>query len=269
MTPLSYEDRQDPFYVGYKPTPPRHRSTMIFVIILVMSWVCFASLLFVLAERDPGEAVWSISNEQTWTGLLIEHPYPMLVTPNKTLLVVSMGKRGAHDQLTGFFNTQVSISGYELQRDGRRMIELSPSSIRPILLAEQTLIPTPELEIIDNEPHTFVGEMIDGKCYLGAMKPGDGFAHRACAVLCLKGGLPPMFAPDRPVPDASLPLILYDGAAHIPEDLHAFVGCRVEFEARSAQIGTLPVIVVETGSIRATETLEPPHQIGIFRRPGG
>jgi hypothetical protein len=36
-----------------------------------------------------------------------------------------------------------------------------------------------------------VGEVVDFKCYLGAMKPGSGVTHRGCAALCVQGGIPP------------------------------------------------------------------------------
>jgi hypothetical protein len=36
------------------------------------------------------------------------------------------------------------------------------------------------------------GEIVDYKCFLGAMKPGDGKTHKACAALCISGGIPPM-----------------------------------------------------------------------------
>ncbi len=39
---------------------------------------------------------------------------------------------------------------------------------------------------------TLKGEIIDPKCYLGAMKPGGGKTHKACAMLCISGGVPPM-----------------------------------------------------------------------------
>ncbi len=38
--------------------------------------------------------------------------------------------------------------------------------------------------------HTLVGEIVDTKCYLGAMKPGRGKPHRGCASLCIRGGIP-------------------------------------------------------------------------------
>ena len=43
-------------------------------------------------------------------------------------------------------------------------------------------------------PVTLRGEIVDTKCYLGAMRPGEGKVHRACANLCLMGGIPPMLA---------------------------------------------------------------------------
>jgi hypothetical protein len=38
------------------------------------------------------------------------------------------------------------------------------------------------------------GEIVDGKCYLGVMNPGSGKVHRDCAVRCLSGGVPILFA---------------------------------------------------------------------------
>ena len=43
------------------------------------------------------------------------------------------------------------------------------------------------------------GEICDGKCLAGAMRPGNGLAHKACANLCLLGDIPPVFATTGPV----------------------------------------------------------------------
>jgi hypothetical protein len=47
---------------------------------------------------------------------------------------------------------------------------------RPTMLGEQTL----------------VGEIVDSKCYLGVMNPGALTPHRACAIRCISGGIPPV-----------------------------------------------------------------------------
>ena len=37
-----------------------------------------------------------------------------------------------------------------------------------------------------------MGEIVDSKCYLGVMNPGRLASHRACAVRCISGGIPPI-----------------------------------------------------------------------------
>lgn len=39
---------------------------------------------------------------------------------------------------------------------------------------------------------TLKGEIVDSKCYLGVMNPGNLKAHRACAINCIQGGVPPV-----------------------------------------------------------------------------
>src|SRR6266496_5186212 len=39
---------------------------------------------------------------------------------------------------------------------------------------------------------TVTGEIVDSKCYLGVMNPGQGKVHRDCAARCLSGGTPPL-----------------------------------------------------------------------------
>jgi hypothetical protein len=224
---------------------------MLLVIIIICVWTLLSALLLVLAQRSPGEAVWDISNEKAWSGLLTDDPYPILVTPEESLLVVSMGKVGAHDRLAPYFGTQVTLSGYELEREGRRMIELSPNGIAPATTVAQIDLPT--LEVLDDQPALHTGEIIDGKCFLGAMKPGDGFAHRSCAILCLKGGLPPMFAPDGLDADRQFPLVILEGKALLPEELHQFVACRIELRAHRARFGTIPLLLIAPDTIRVVE----------------
>lgn len=51
------------------------------------------------------------------------------------------------------------------------------------------------------------GEICDGKCYSGGMKPGSGLAHRACARLCLTGEVPAVFVVASPIAGHSFLLL--------------------------------------------------------------
>jgi hypothetical protein len=50
---------------------------------------------------------------------------------------------------------------------------------------------TADPELVRLAEGEFVGELVDTKCFLGVMRPATGKVHRACAVRCLSGGVPP------------------------------------------------------------------------------
>jgi hypothetical protein len=47
---------------------------------------------------------------------------------------------------------------------------------------------------VDFGDRTLSGEIVDAKCYLGVMNPGEGTPHRDCAGVCIRGGIPPLLA---------------------------------------------------------------------------
>ncbi|MFC4232581.1 Rieske 2Fe-2S domain-containing protein [Parasediminibacterium paludis] len=57
-------------------------------------------------------------------------------------------------------------------------------------LLTNTYIPVPNIRYIGKVALT--GEIIDPKCYFGAMNPGFGKPHRSCAIRCIEGGIMPM-----------------------------------------------------------------------------
>ena len=190
-------DQRDDFYVGYLPIPHAH-ARLIRVGVPALLWLC-ALVVGALAwtQRDPGPASWSALGDGaigTWTGIYRAEPYPMLESTNNngqpvTYLIVRQGKLGAPDTLDIHDGKRVWVEGWAIRRQGRTMIELAPDEgFRPDI--EQTTYspPTPPEQL---GTVTLRGEIVDSKCYLGAMKPGDGKAHRACATLCINGGIPP------------------------------------------------------------------------------
>ena len=193
------------FYVGYLPTPAHDRRfTRILAVAVALAAVAIAVLCNAFA-RPTGSGVWDTGSEVTLEGELVAKPFPMLRVARgdgtvERVLLVEMGKHGADARVAPFARadgTRVAVQarGYLIARDGQRMLELSEDApiaaggvMPPATLPER--IGTVELE----------GEIVDSKCWLGVMKPGDGKAHRDCATLCIRGGIPPSIvcrAPDR------------------------------------------------------------------------
>lgn len=213
-------------YVGYLPVPRRILLFIRVVVPLTLWAMVLVGLLVVYARKPACNGFWDISQERVWTGTLFAQPYPMLLAdgddPGPHLLV-GIGKFGVHDLVTPHSGTKVRITGYPLRRHGRRMIELSPEgAIQPA-----TGPPTSALNWAAGGEWQGNGELVDGKCFFGAMKPGDGRAHRACALLCIRGGLPLMLAV--PTPDQGHQMILVTGpeGSQIDPGLLEWVGLPV------------------------------------------
>jgi len=134
-------------------------------------------------------------------GALTARPYPPLrVTdaeiwqPGHALLLSGQGKNGVQDRAQALDGALVTVSGIPLTRGEIDMPQLRGDE--PGLSAADGIGIWPDRTPLGRWRIT--GEVCDGKCYAGAMRPGEGLAHKACANLCIVGGVPPIFvAPDR------------------------------------------------------------------------
>ncbi len=249
------EANTNDFYVGYLPLPTAHRRSLSFVIPAILLVLVGAGAIIAAAQRDPGPAVWDTTAPHQWTGTLIAHPYPMLLDDASGALipVVEMGKLGSQERLTPLDATRIRLEGFALTRADRHIIELldDDSAIHQLAAAA-----TPPTLSINPHPITLTGEILDAKCYLGAMKPGDGRAHKACAELCIAGGIPPMlFTHDGgtgPGSGGAAPrhLILADAEGRSARDLvRGFLGEPVTVSGRLATLAGTEFLLIDEGAI--------------------
>ena len=182
-------------YVGYMPMPKRVRRT-VRIAVPVLVWLMLIPAYFWASAAQPAEpATWDTSASQTYTGTLVLDPYPFLVTDEGPRLIVEAGKIGSQARFdssktaapSGPQNgATVTLTGYPLELGDRRMIELlgNDNAVQINEPPKATFAPTAPRAVI------LRGEIVDAKCNLGAMKPGTGPTHRACAMLCVRGGIP-------------------------------------------------------------------------------
>lgn len=193
------------FYVGYLRMPAgltrflRWTAPVLIGTALATAWSLSRS------QNNPGDGVWH-DDAESLVGRLSTTPYPhirILSTQHgdtaqsiETVLLVSEGKHGGGERVAALDGRIARVRGTILERDGRRLLELSKTNA----VSVEESMPEPQATrlaahngIITLGPVTLRGEIIDPKCYSGAMKPGEGKAHKECATLCIAGGIPPMF----------------------------------------------------------------------------
>lgn len=181
-------ERED-FYIGYLPHAPRRLGRLIrnVCIALLGVAVLVASALVFGLQKLP-LSVFEFGQVQEFEGYIQAKPYPTLLVKNgdslAQYLLVAEGKHGA--DVIGFDGKNVKLKGTRIYRDGLTMIEVVAGSLQSVGAATAN-IPTSDLG-----QFTLVGEIVDSKCYLGVMNPGETKVHRECAVRCISGGVPPM-----------------------------------------------------------------------------
>lgn len=253
--PSSREAPADEIYVGYLPVPRGYARFLRLVVPALVAVVVAAAALAPLAGRSPGPAVWDTDTLVEVEGVAIEQPYAILrILDNETpggvraVPLVQEGKRGGREIVAGMSGHRVRLRGYWLARDGRRLLEVVEPATRvdgalPPSLAAAPLPARREAAVLS-------GEIIDPKCYFGAMKPGEGKTHKACATLCVKGGIPPMLA-TRDAAGAPRYVLLADPAGGpANEFVLPYVGDRVTLRGVLGAIDDFPVLTIAADGIR-------------------
>jgi hypothetical protein len=245
------EDK-DPFYVGYLPLPT---SLNFFVkAIIGASVLGVIALAFVIAPRqqDPGSG--SLNSEAVAIeGHLGIEPYPIVYVEDpesaagvRGVLLVSSFKFGAWDRVADSHGKRVRAQGQFISRGGRGMFQLIDGEDAVVVLSDDS---TPAA-IQSLGDHTLVGEIAGAKCFLGVMKPGFGKTHRACAVRCISGGIPPIFI-TRDVEGKATVYLLTDadhGAVN-DDDVFSYVSEPVELAGRLERHGDLLVYAIDPSKI--------------------
>lgn len=246
----------DEFYVGYLAMPRGHRRFLTAAIPACLTLMLASALALAFTQPAPGLGVWDIDAPVSLTGDLHATPYPMLRVSEPAAdaglyLLVQPGKLGAAGVVAPHDALPATVRGYLLHRDGRRIIELDAAA--SALAVAPAAAPTPPPEIAwQAERVTLSGEILDAKCYIGAMKPGHGRGHKACAITCIQGGIPPVLVTATPQGPAYHLLVDQVGAPLTDEALATILPIVAEFVSvtgRPGRLGEWHVLAIDPAAV--------------------
>jgi hypothetical protein len=238
------------FYIGYDNAVPKPLAQFL-IKLAAMLLVALAAAAFLISRNinDPGNG--DYGNDVTLNGTLIAEPEPVLRIaaddrhPPHAVMLAGEGKTGVQLQAATLSGTQVAIAGTLLRRGPIDMLVTAPQSIRP----EPAHGPVPATPVSLGR-WRLAGEICDGKCNTGAMRPGNGLAHKACANLCIVGGVPPVFVSTSPVGGATFFLLAGPVGATLPSDLYDLVALRVEVEGEIVKLDDLFILRTDLKTAR-------------------
>jgi hypothetical protein len=236
----------DGFFVGWSGRlPPGQRIFVVFIVAAALTVFLGLALALTATLDDPGGGTVDWGYEATASGVLTTRPYPLLhLASGHTLMLSGLGKSGV-DADPALAGRSVAVSGFMLKRGTLDMLQSSRDEVVAANAAPAE-IPAP----VPLGRWRLTGEICDGKCYAGAMRPGNGLAHKACASLCVLGGVPPVFVATAPVGGSVFMLLAGAGDAPMPETLRDVIGVRVTLDGDVERIGDLVVFHADANTVR-------------------
>lgn len=198
---MSDQDAHD-FYIGYYPkAPASYRRPIAIGITVIGILVILVALILATTQRKFSDNRFEFGTLTEIQGTLVVDPVPRLVIgpaeSQKSILLVGFGKCGAEETIETIENArgilldgrEVTLRGTLIYGEGKTLMELTegPESLMATGSDPKPVEASRSLGV--SQVH---GKIIDPKCYFGVMKPGEGKTHRACAVRCISGGIPPV-----------------------------------------------------------------------------
>jgi hypothetical protein len=213
----------DEFYIGWENQAPAGIGKRVRGVVGLLLAIAIAlGVALAAAQGTIGVSVFEWGKVKSFSGILKAQPYPHLLvprpgssggqTPFSSYYLVKPFKFGLDVESSKRFDGRaVNLEGTLIYRGNQTMIEVVDGSIRSIddPTFERLSIPTLATSL---GRQTLIGEIVDSKCYLGVMNPGALIPHRACAIRCISGGIPPvLLVRQRNGPALYLLLVSRDG----------------------------------------------------------
>lgn len=184
--------------------PARNKKALLALLVPLFFFLPFIAWLVVSHETPFNDHEFELGTEREFQGIYFSMPQPLIILDeaflpeghDKEAILLGYGKFGAQSTIRkwmanhgNFEGKRIRIRGTLLRGDQKILIELTQgeNALRNVERAlTYPIRQTPAKAIMVK------GEIIDPKCWFGAMKPGEGKVHKSCAIRCISGGIPPV-----------------------------------------------------------------------------
>ncbi|HEX4349995.1 MAG TPA: hypothetical protein VH251_06400 [Verrucomicrobiae bacterium] len=190
----------DEFYIGWQDkAAPGIGKTVRRAVIALLLVALLLPIALAISQRMIGVGAFEWGTQKNFSGIFQAQPYPHLLVPRpgnvgnqpafSAYYLVDQWKFGLSPETVAPFDGKfVTLKGTLIYRGNQTMVETLPGWIQ---VAEKTSVPHLP-QSIPLGKQTLTGEIVDSKCFLGVMNPGQLAPHRGCAIRCISGGVPPV-----------------------------------------------------------------------------
>ncbi|MEM7385994.1 MAG: hypothetical protein AAF514_13725 [Verrucomicrobiota bacterium] len=244
--------KNEEFFIGWESKPdPGIRNFLRSRTVLLMVLALILALMLAFFQKTIGNGVFEFGNLRDFSGVLIQSPTPMLVADEPTegeriFYLVAPFKYGfPKEEAAKYHLHQVKLQGTLIHNELEAMIEVAADSVE----SEGQVNSAPLEEGGAEELVTLRGEIVDSKCHLGVMNPGSTKTHRACAIHCIAGGIPPLLVV-RSTNGMTQHLLVGPEGEPINEAILDFVAEPVEVSGQRSMVGDRSVLKIDPQTIK-------------------
>lgn len=243
---------RDAFFVGYLRTPKALRRFLGLVALVLCAGSTGLAMGVFLAQQPPPEA--GYRGREDIEGILLAEPYPMVYQPDVgTIAVLTGHPKFGISPAAELYGQPVQLNGANLRRGDAHLFQtrIGGNGLRA---ADTTTASDPQTWTVPAVEHLgafrLQGEIVDSKCFLGAMKPGDGKTHKGCGVFCLLGGIPPYFITYHADGSFTAYLLANSEGQAVTEQILDYVADPVAISGEVQRLANLLIFRIDTDSIQ-------------------
>lgn len=248
------------FFVGYLRVPNSIRWFIAGIMLILFAGAAGFAFGLYLNQDVPPKA--GYSGRAKLSGILQMDPYPMLHTApsetrpdGETIVLVRPGKFGVDPKLGKELDGKpVQVGGVYVARGETHIFQVAGGGENRLRAADRAAVDAlpatwspPVAEPLGQ--FRLKGEIVDSKCFLGLMKPGEGKIHKGCATLCLLGGIPPFFVSYKPAGGYSFYLLADQEGNAVTDNILRYVADPVEVTGEVERRGNLLVFRIDPATI--------------------
>lgn len=244
---------KDDFFIGWADTPPVDRRFFFGAGLGLLAGTAATAAGVATFQSPVGPGTWNMGEVREWRGIATAEPYSMLRTLDldgtpRTVLLACQGKCGVSAKIGALAGKPVTVQGSLIQRGRHAMVAVIDGLD---WIREDSAGTVGDLAFPKPEPlfeASLNGEILDSKCWFGAMRPAEGKVHKSCASLCIRGGIPPAFYVQDRKQQAALMIMTAGGYGH-NKDLLEYVADPVQITGQVQRFGDLLLLDAPVSAI--------------------
>ncbi len=251
--PQQSNPAEDEFFSGYSKLPRGVKRFLVKFIPLLFVGVALFGFFVPRLHDQFNSGKFARGDIQ---GFLVNAPVPHLLVPRKgkvesgsqfsRYLLSAPNKAGVSAKVTDHVGKWVNIKGTVAHRGNLTL--MTASKAEPVgAPANAPAAPEPGVELGE---FSLKGQILDGKCYPGVMKPGQGKTHRACAIRCISGGVPAVFLSQNDQGDPLYFLLADSAGKAVNKQVLDLVADPIEITGKVTQYGDLFLLQAEPSTYK-------------------